>query len=179
MIKRMIFRYTSPRYNKRNAMYKQLKTVQLQLDEITRRYMIFMTLLPVGLFITDRDGNVIEANPKYFDMTGLSKEDLKQGKWLDYIHPQDKIRVINEWENADSKKGFFSMKYRYYHPKKNLIWVSVHASTLKDKDGNVLGSVGLIEDVTKKQIEDKNIENKKNNLLQASLLNTSWSMISI
>lgn len=157
---------------------KNILALKQALDTITDRYTVFMALIPMGLYHTNPKGEVLEANAKYYEITGLGEEELKRRKWIDHIYPQDRDKVMAEWARADKGKDFFCLEYRYCHPQKDIIWLSVLATTLKDATGRVLGYIGTIEDVTDKYCEKQKQLRLKDKMVQMNRLSTVWSVMS-
>src|SRR5579872_4662900 len=86
---------------------KKLETKLEQLDDANRQLRksenLFHTLAqlaPVGIFEIDKDGNLLYANSRWGEITGLSPEDGSGTAWLAAVHPDDRERVTRAWNEA-------------------------------------------------------------------------------
>ena len=126
----------------------------------------------VGIGLVDKNGFWIDSNKKLCSILGYTKSELQSLTFNDLTHPDDLEKdAANHKKLDENKKSFFQMEKRYIHKNKNIIWVHLHASAVKDKKGNVLYYLGQIIDITeKKRIEEQNTllleENNRNRTLQ-------------
>jgi diguanylate cyclase (GGDEF)-like protein/PAS domain S-box-containing protein len=110
--------------------------------------------LSVGLFFTDITGLCLYVNSKWLEISGLTRDETLGEGWSKAIHSDDRDRIISEWvESIKSDREFIS-EYRFQKHDKTIIWVIGQANKYKDINGNVLGYVGTITDIT----ESKNTE---------------------
>lgn len=103
--------------------------------------------LPLGLFRTDSDGNVIYVNSAFEQLTGIDLEELKQHGWLQAVHPDDRRMVQDEWEAAIRSDLPYQSSYRFRHRDGRTLWTSVKAAQIR-LDGKVRGYVGSVDDIT-------------------------------
>ena len=126
----------------------------------------------VGIGLVDKNGFWIDSNKKLCSILGYSKTELQSLTFIELTHPDDLERDAAQHKKLDeNKKSFFHMEKRYIHKNKKIIWVNLHASTVKDREGNILYYLGQIIDITeKKRIEEQNAllleENNRNRTLQ-------------
>eukprot|EP01119_Soliformovum_irregulare_P011657 TRINITY_DN2943_c0_g1_i8.p1 TRINITY_DN2943_c0_g1~~TRINITY_DN2943_c0_g1_i8.p1 ORF type:complete len:1347 (-),score=364.38 TRINITY_DN2943_c0_g1_i8:96-3785(-) len=120
------------------------------------KYRALARAAPVGILQTDNQGKVIFANTKWTNMTGLSEENTKAGKWLEVIHPEDVIQVETIWQTRHNSV--------LEHRLKNIItgetlWVILNTEILWKTDGNFDGLLATITDITHvKQLEREKFE---------------------
>lgn len=55
---------------------------------------------PLGIFVSDTDGECIYTNAAYHKISGLSLEQTLGTNWSMAIHPDDRQRVVHEWRAA-------------------------------------------------------------------------------
>jgi diguanylate cyclase (GGDEF)-like protein/PAS domain S-box-containing protein len=114
----------------------------------------FIDTLSVGLFYTDFNGRCLYVNQKWMDITGLTFDEALGEKWAEAIHPDDRERVYSEWNESTENDQPFNSEYRFQRSDSLATWVIGQAKPYKDQDGNLVGYVGTITDIT----ERKNIE---------------------
>src|SRR5262249_23610891 len=77
---------------------------------------------PIGIFRTDREGNVIYLNEKWRSMTGLAAAEGQGQGWQRALHPEDRERVVKAWSAASSRGEEFRESYRYLNQNGSPVW---------------------------------------------------------
>src|SRR6185436_17721225 len=70
-------------------------------------------LLPVGIFRTDATGRRVYVNQCWTRIAGLTFEQAKGDGWLNAIHPDDRARVVTEWERTVAERRSLRSEYRF------------------------------------------------------------------
>lgn len=118
--------------------------------EIVEKNQIWKSLTetsPVGIYLTDKDGNCTYVNPAWSQMTGLSLEEVQGNGWICCIHPDDVSLVLKNWNELLSGKKFVS-SYRFCPPNKNIVHILGQAVPLINEKNEVTGYLGITQDVT-------------------------------
>lgn len=129
----------------------QRKEIQKALLESEHRYAALAKVAPVGIFRTDLEGNCLYGNDRSFEMIGVSEAEAMGTGWRKRLHPEDCDRVITAWSNFIQRGVPFNCEYRFIRPNGTVIWVFGQAVAEKDADGNVIGFVGTITDISEQQ----------------------------
>lgn len=120
---------------------------------------LFRTLAahaPVGIFLTDAQGNWIYANERCYAMTELTPEQARGSGWLRAVHPDDKQTVLGAWQSAMQSGGEFAMEYRALTAAGQTRWLTGSTAAQRNKAGAVSGYVGIIADISeRKHMEEK------------------------
>ena len=99
-----------------------------------------------AIYISTREGNIVEANPSHLDLFGYSRKEISDWNAKDsYVNPDDRSRFRKEIEVNGSVKDF-EVKLR----KKDGAEMDclITAAVRRSKDGNIVGYQGIIRDVT-------------------------------
>lgn len=115
---------------------------------------LFRTLTshaPVGIFLTDKDGNCMFVNEQWLKFAGMTKEEALGSGWVEALHPQDKERVFKAWYAFTKRGNGFDMEYRFLTPKGKITWLSGTAVAIRDQKKNVTGYMGTIADITERK----------------------------
>ncbi|MGH7556129.1 MAG: GAF domain-containing protein, partial [Longimicrobiales bacterium] len=114
---------------------------------------------------------VLSINPAYERIVGRSVEDLYRDAqaWRDAVHPDDRDRVNDAYRHAD---GALNLEYRVLRPDGELRWVWSHTAPVRDERNDVLGIVGIIEDITERKRAEQALETSLS-LLRATLESTA------
>lgn len=104
---------------------------------------------PVGIFYTDAAGRFLYANPRWYEITGLSRERAERSGWLDRVHPDDLVEVSGRLAALADGHEFFA-RFRMRCGPGAYLWVHGRAAPVRDPDdaGMVVGFVGSLADVT-------------------------------
>ncbi|MBD2329802.1 CBS domain-containing protein [Alkalinema sp. FACHB-956] len=130
------------------------KQVEIQLRESEQRYATLAAAVPVGIFRTDAQGKSIYINQRCCEMIGLRAEETFGDNWQRYLHPDDARKVGQEAIASRQEGRPFRLEYRCLHPDGRLIWVFGQAVAEYDTQGNIIGYVGTLTDITdRKQAE--------------------------
>ena len=109
---------------------------------------------PVGIFLARPDGYVTYGNPADLRMTGLSEDDTMGLNWIKAIHPDDRERVMAEWQACHAAGTPYAGTGRYLHADGKIVWWDVATAPIRDGD-SLLGYVGMVVDTTThKQAEE-------------------------
>ncbi len=106
---------------------------------------------PVGIFLTDREGNCLFVNERWCDMAGLTPEEAQGQGWVRALHPEDKERVFREWSAAVEAGTPFASEYRFRTPAGKETWLDGNASGLRDESGQVSEYIGTLTDITERR----------------------------
>ena len=116
---------------------------------------VLTEISPVGIFLTDANGDCVFVNDRYCEVTGLSLPEALGKGWASALYPEDSERVFNAWYESVRKRLPFSIECRYRKSDGNIIWILAQATSELDDAGEIKGYVGSIIDITKrKQAEE-------------------------
>jgi PAS domain S-box-containing protein len=145
---------------------KALHQIQERFDTLTR-------VAPIGIFRTDTEGNCLYVNDRWCQIAGLTPEDAQGTGWMRGLHSDDIEVVIAEWKRAMAQRlsstissdVSFQAEYRFRTPNGRVTWVLGQAVAEKDEQGNIVGYIGSITDISdRKQAEialQKQIERER------------------
>ena len=124
------------------------KQTQEALRRSEERFKMLSQISPVGVFVTDIEGKTVYWNRRLCEITGMSTEQGKGTGWANGIHPDDRDRVFAEWYRSSEARSAFRSEYRFIDRNGKVTWTIGEAVPMTDKDGETLGFMGTITDVT-------------------------------
>jgi diguanylate cyclase (GGDEF)-like protein/PAS domain S-box-containing protein/putative nucleotidyltransferase with HDIG domain len=131
------------------------KRAQEELRESEERFRSLSASAPIGVFLTDLQGDCIYANPRLQAISGLTLEESLRYGWSKVVHPDDRATVAEAASRATRQAGELSLEFRILTPEGELGWAHVHTSPLFSAQGKQIGRVGTLEDITaRKQAEE-------------------------
>ncbi|MEQ8463903.1 PAS domain-containing sensor histidine kinase [Coleofasciculus sp. E1-EBD-02] len=122
------------------------------------------------LFIRTVD-QMIYVSPAYEKIWGLSCDSLYQqpNSWQDVVHPEDRDRVMTEWQTHVWDKPF-EQEYRIIQPNGEQRWIWARTLPILDDFGQVNRNVGIAEDITDRKQVEENLRQSQAKLAEAEEL---------
>lgn len=124
------------------------KVMEQELRISEKRYRKLSSICPVGIYHYDDTGNCIYVNQYFEGIFGASFDAVKNGGWIDFLYPEDRDRVVKEWEAFIAFDSTFDIKYRLQRPDGTIRWVYDKAIAERDPDGNPIQFIGTMTDIT-------------------------------
>lgn len=105
-------------------------------------------IAPVGIVQTDADGMCVFANDRWCALTGTTVSEALGAGWSDALHPDDVERVTEEWLRAAEHGAELRTDCRLRFADGGEIWVHVAAMPLPGPDGDPVGYVAAIMNIS-------------------------------
>jgi PAS domain S-box-containing protein len=121
------------------------------LRESEGRFRTLAAHAPVGIFLTDREGNCLFVNDRWREVSGLSGQEAHGRGWARALHPDDRERVFREWHAAAEAGRPFAGEYRFRTPEGKVTWLQGSAIGLPGEVGRVAGYIGTLTDITERR----------------------------
>lgn len=113
---------------------------------------------PLGVYVTDANGNCIFANANFQRISGVRPDRVRGRGYLSTVHPHDLARLREAADSGRRARAPYRTEHRYLHPDASETWSCINAAPILDGD-NFLGTVHVVEDITeRKNIEARQVE---------------------
>jgi PAS domain S-box-containing protein len=106
---------------------------------------------PTPTFEIATDGKVVWVNRAYIEEYGLGIDDISGNKWLSTIHPDDRERVMREYNHIIEDKRQGSIQYRGQFKNEPYKEMDVIVYPIFDHQGACLGWVGYSKMLPRRQ----------------------------
>lgn len=137
----------------------QLAAVNAELKTSEERFRLLSACSPVGIFLTDVEGQCTYTNPRFQSICGLKLEDCLGEGWLHSVHPEDRDSVMTDWLVWTQTNDEYSREFRCQTADGVVRQIHVRASPMFSDQGKLMGHVGTLEDITdRKQAEEARTE---------------------
>ena len=143
----------------------QARTAELKTSEA--RFRAMNDSSPLGVYVTDPQGNCLYTNRLCQEIVGLSQEEILGNGWSRAIHTDDRTRVLSDWLHFTEKQTVFESKHRFLHADGTVVWTSAKAGVIRSND-TLIGFVGTVEDITEKKKAEAQLEKAHQQLVETS-----------
>lgn len=132
-----------------------LKSAEQKLRESEQFYRNLINDSLDGLFITNKEGQIIFVSPSAERILGYRPDELKQLRLFDLVHPEDLPEANSVFEQGLKEELIFNfVNLRFKHKQGNYYWCMVRAHSMLNNP-NVKGVIIYFADNTsRKQAED-------------------------
>jgi PAS domain S-box-containing protein len=123
------------------------------------RYRFLVENLIEGIGIVDPDEDIVYVNPAFCRICGYTKDELLKLNLRDIMPPEefDRTRLQTEKRTrGESGEYVTTMIHKTRGPRA----IRVHATPYLDREGNFLGTLGLIEDITEQLEAQQSLEQR-------------------
>jgi PAS domain S-box-containing protein len=104
---------------------------------------------PIGIRLTDLEGNIIDTNPAFQNMLGYTKSEFAHMAVADITYPED--RQSDRHDENRLIAGIiprFQREKRAITKKGELVWVNLTVTLVRDQAGKPLYVLGMVEDIS-------------------------------
>ena len=135
-----------------DAMAETLQWRDAGLRESEERLRLAMVTARLGVRELDLVTGHAMSSPEAEAIFGADAErDSSFEGWLEQVHPDDRDRIVANWERARAAPGVdIEHEYRFCRPDGNWRWIAAHGR-LVFKDGKPIRTIGVIQDVTERR----------------------------
>jgi len=124
---------------------EELKNKQIELETL-------WNILPIGVFYVNNSEECSYVNESWSKMTGYTIDEVRGTNLVNLIHPDDRERTFNAFIEALGKGKNFHEEYRYINKNGDVKFVIGEIAARKDVNGNLLGFIGTVFDMTQQHI---------------------------
>ncbi len=131
------------------AEMREREGAEAALRESEQRFRNILNNVPIGVIYTDLAGQIIQANPRFCELTGYAEAELLALRPPDYTAPDDLAQDASL--TAQLVRGevpMYRRNKRYIGKNGATVWVQASVSLLRDAQGQPLHIVGVAEDIT-------------------------------
>lgn len=131
-------------------------SVQVQtrvaIAESAERLRFMAESMPQKIFTARPNGDIDYLNQQWTEFTGLSFKEIKEGGWIQFVHPDDAEENIRCWLHSIQTGEPFQFEHRFRRSDGVYRWHLTRAHALRDAQGKVqmwIGSNTDVDDIKK------------------------------
>ena len=122
---------------------------------------------PVMIWVTDAEGVCHYQSQSWYEFTGMTPETGLEFGWKDAIHPEDRRRVFQNFVEANKKREHYTIEYRLRKKNGEYAWVFSSTSPRFGPQGEFLGFIGSIVDMTERKKTEEALRESEEQLRQS------------
>ena len=103
------------------------------------------------IWTTNAAGEFAEEQPSWEAFTGQNRQEYRELGWVQAVHPDDRARVKQIWDEARAQGQLYSVEYRTLRHDGQWRIMSVRGAPMRGKRGEIYEWVGTSTDVTDMQ----------------------------
>ena len=120
-----------------------------------------------GMTRINTKGKILEANKKFYELVGYTKEEVDKLTIKDVSHPEDLKRDLLLFKNLDKGEiKSFELDKRFYSGSGKLKWVYLVVSKVTNNEGITDYFIAQLTDITEKKIAAEKLIDKNKELNQ-------------
>jgi PAS domain S-box-containing protein len=125
------------------------RRAQEVLQRSEERHRTFMAMTTLAVWVTAPTGEAGSDADLYgwAELTGQTPDQYRGSGWLDALHPDDKLRVSEEWKRALRDGTPIDTEYRVRRRDGTYCWAHNQGVALRNPDGSVREWTGTVVDI--------------------------------
>jgi len=131
-----------------------LKRAEQRVQDAEERFRRAFDDAPIGMAIVSLDGRYLQVNDALCTILGRTAEDLQETTVQALTHPEDvdeSARALQALLAGDHQT--YELEKRYVRPDGEPVWVSLHATLVRDADGRPATLLGQVQDITRRRVD--------------------------
>ncbi len=99
------------------------------------------------MFSWDEGGRNDYYNPQWQEFAGLPDGPIEPYKWQEFLHADDRDRILTTWRHALETTGRFDVETRLLHRSGEYRWIRAIALPIHHTSGHLKGWIGTLTDI--------------------------------
>ena len=133
------------------------KRAEEALQKSERNLAAIINTIPTAAWTTRPDGYCDFINQVWLDYVGMTAEQAQGWGWAEAIHPDDRKRLIEEWQSCLASGTPVDTEARVRRFDSSYRWFLIRANPLKDESGNILKWYGTNIDIEDRKRGEENL----------------------
>ena len=134
--------------------------------------------IPAIVSSMEPDGSIDFVSHRWLDYVGLSREEITGGAWKSTIHPDDRDRVVSNWQAALATGEPLELEARYQRADGLHRWFLVRKVPLRDENGRIVKWYATLFDIEDRKQAEEQLRRSEAYLAEAQRLTHtgSWAL---
>jgi two-component system cell cycle sensor histidine kinase/response regulator CckA len=137
------------------------RATRQRLEEALRhseaRFRLMAKSLTEMVVAFDMDRRLTFVNAAGQTLTGYSAAELEEAQFINWIHPDDRPRMMAHWDELFQGRSFHEEEYRLITKDGRIKWVAASWGPILDDTGKQVGVQGHEREVTERRMAEENL----------------------
>jgi len=142
-----------------NGLLGTIEEENSSLKASEERFRKLTALSPVGIFQVDPKQQLQYVNQRWRDIHSSDEETPNLQEWFDQIHPADLVPAQQAWNRLVVEQESIALELRLVRRDGSHTWIHLLAGALHDRNGELLGYLGAISDISELKAAQIQMEN--------------------
>jgi len=134
------------------------KIAERQLEVSEAKFRHLSESIPQIVWLTDAQSNLIYANRRLYEYSGMTAAELNGEKWLSLIHPDDVSKFVDSWKRSGSYSNAYEMEVRYRSRSGDYRWFLARTAPVVNEQKEVLMWVGTSTDIDEQKNDEYDLK---------------------
>lgn len=143
-----------------NELLSKIESEHNSLKSSEEKFRKLTSLSPVGIFQINPAGEIIYVNQRWREINNIKHQEPDLQNWFASVHPEDTLILNKLWRRLVTEHENMACEVRLIAKNGSTTWVYIQATSLHSKEGNLLGFLGSVSDISelkKAQIQMENL----------------------
>ncbi|MDR3616802.1 MAG: PAS domain-containing protein [Candidatus Obscuribacterales bacterium] len=124
------------------------KNAEATLKESEAQYRQLCALVPQIIWVSDKDGNIVYFNDRFYEYSGLSRDASDSEQWKQIVHPDDLDMLLHQnWKKSTLFPNGVEMEIRYRRADGAYRWHIARALPITNTRNELLMWFGTSTDI--------------------------------
>lgn len=119
---------------------------------------------PDIIFSRQADGSRDYISDRFYDYTGAAPGSASGFGWIDYVHPDDKDKAMDQWLRCVESGANYEAEYRLRAEDGGYRWFRARAVPIRDDDGQIMKWYGTCSDIHDSKMLEQSIRDSATEL---------------
>ena len=133
-----------------------LLQLNMELIEKNQELDAIIHTAPDIIFSRKADGSRDYISDRFYDFTGAPTDSANGFGWLDYVHPEDKHKAMDDWLRCVESGANYEAEYRIQSKEGAYRWFRARALPIRD-DGRIVKWYGTCSDIHDSKLLEQSI----------------------
>jgi len=119
---------------------------------------------PDIIFSRQASGTRDLISDRFYEYTGAPADSANGFGWLEYVHPEDKERSMQDWTGCVRSGDNYESEYRLRGKDGHYRWFRARAVPIRDLEGNIVKWYGTCSDIHDSKLQEQSIRDNATHL---------------
>lgn len=130
--------------NTSTSLYDMVSRVEQSLYVVEQSTWAAFDLLNYPVWRSNEAGECVYASNELAEVIGCDRQDVLTNGWVSRLHPDDRVRVYQEWTDAVKQQRVFRSRYRFVHLDGSVHPVEAQSIPFYNKSSRLAGFIGVL-----------------------------------